>query len=546
MAEAVDETRRQLLADPKAYIDRNQWMRLLQDYGSSMSEDQRKELEDAIAAKKKKNFKERIHHGDRLYPELYELAKMLFITYNHDDRAGKWFTKLPKNPSDAVHRMGRWIAANRTKVSLPDVHLHQDADLTDVMKMDGFEVNEVFYYLPQSLALTHFFGIWGVNMDALMKPEVDDVLRLTGILLTDEQMRDYIPDILGKRRNESGWQPLDAAPSRAKAAWALLLRKFIDEEVNVTLPDEFLAEDMQQKVDAKVGEGFYNRSAAFNPNNGDRMKLAWSETRLKSVLQVGVSSYEKMMVKYQKGTGGGPGAPQNFVDWQNRHESHIINYTNQKESEFYLTVVFMRDKQHNFPLKPSSGPMPPGVGIEDEDFGDTGGETNTPQHANTSTTQSRSDKRNKPTAGTDISSAIKQLTSARQKTTNDLIKALVNGETSAEKSTSDKQYEMVGRISDMRKAIKESENDIKESKAKRSRIEEKYADNPQKKRKNVKKINDEIKQQEMVRETLKTTMMQYTTELRRLNGEDNNGNDDSDCSDNNSSGGSSSEDSSIE
>jgi hypothetical protein len=411
------------------------------------------------------------------------------------------------------------------------------------MKMDGFEVNEVFYYLPQGLALTHFFGIWGVNMDALMKPVVDDVLRLTGILLTEEEMRDYIPDILGKRRNESGWQPLDAASSRAKAAWALLLRKFIDDEVNIALPDEFLAEDMQEKVDAKVGEGFYNNNATFNPNNGDRTKLAWNETRLKSVLQVGVSSYEKMMVKYQKGTGGGPGAPQNFIDWQNRHESYIVNYTNQKESEFYLTVVFMWDKQHNFPLKPSSGPMLPGVGIEDEDFGDTFGETNTPQPANTSTTQSRSDKRNKPSAGADISSAIKQLTTARQKSTTDLIKALVNGETSAEKSTSDKQYEMVGRISDMRKAIKESENDINESKAKRRRIEEKYADDPRKKGKKVKKINYEIKQQEIVRETLKTTMMQYTKELRRLNDEDNNGNDDSDCSDGNSS---SSEDSTIE
>ena len=64
-----------------------------------------------------------------------------------------------------------------------------------------------------------------------------------------------------------------------------------------------------------------NAHAPFNPNNADRMKLTWNETRLKSVLQFGLSSYEKMMTKYQKGTGGGPGAPQNFVDWQNRHRS---------------------------------------------------------------------------------------------------------------------------------------------------------------------------------------------------------------------------------
>jgi hypothetical protein len=60
---------------------------------------------------------------------------------------------------------------------------------------------------------------------------------------------------------------LDAAPSRAKAAWTLLLQKFINEEVTVELPDEFLSEDMQVEVDAKAGERFYNTHATFNPNN---------------------------------------------------------------------------------------------------------------------------------------------------------------------------------------------------------------------------------------------------------------------------------------
>jgi hypothetical protein len=66
----------------------------------------------------------------------------------------------------------------------------------------------VFYYLPQSLALTHFYGLWGVNMDALMKPTVEDVLRIIGVLLTDEEMQDYIPDIISRdvtRVNGNFW-----------------------------------------------------------------------------------------------------------------------------------------------------------------------------------------------------------------------------------------------------------------------------------------------------------------------------------------------------
>jgi hypothetical protein len=38
MSEAVDETRRQLLADPKAFLHRDKWMSLLQDYGQPLNE----------------------------------------------------------------------------------------------------------------------------------------------------------------------------------------------------------------------------------------------------------------------------------------------------------------------------------------------------------------------------------------------------------------------------------------------------------------------------------------------------------------------------
>lgn len=193
-----------------------------------------------------------------------------------------------------------------------------------------------------------------------------------------------------------------------------------------------------------------------------------------------------MMTMYQKGTGGGPGAPQNFVDWQNCHGSYIVNYTNQKESEFYLTVVFMWDKKHNFPLKPSSGPMLPGVGVEDEKI--VIDEFNSPQRGNASTSHTRSDKHNGQRY-----LICNQTAYQCPSSTSELIKAPVNGKASAKTSTSDKQYELVGRISGMRKEIKESENDINDLKVKRNRIEETYKDYPDKKQKKLKNINDEIK-----------------------------------------------------
>ena len=326
---SVDETKRQLLADPKAFVDNQQWITLIQDLGEPLTQKERHGLNEARAKSKKKSFKERILADDRLHSNLYKLAKMLYHTYNLDDKGGKWFKNLPKNPSEPVHKIGKWLASNRTKVRRPDIHSHQSTDLTEAMRLDGFKDRKVYYYLPQREALSYFFSIWGVKMDDLMRPTVDDKVRLLGILLTIEEMREYIPDILSKRRGDTGWRAMDAATGLSRAAWPLLLEKFIDEEVNITLPVEFFGDDMRREVDAKAGDGFYNLHSEFDPNNIERMKLPWNETWIKIVLKEARTAYEKMMTKYQKGTGGGPGAPENFVDWRNRHESYILDYTDQ-------------------------------------------------------------------------------------------------------------------------------------------------------------------------------------------------------------------------
>jgi hypothetical protein len=98
MSEAVDETRRQLLADHKAFLHKDKWISLLQDYGQPLNETERKHLDDAISSGRKKSFKEHILHGDRLYSDIYRLAKLLYYTYKLDDKGGKWFMKLLQKP----------------------------------------------------------------------------------------------------------------------------------------------------------------------------------------------------------------------------------------------------------------------------------------------------------------------------------------------------------------------------------------------------------------------------------------------------------------
>lgn len=149
------------------------------------------------------------------------------------------------------------------------------------------------------------------NYENLMKPTVDDKLRLLGIMLTIEEVREFIPDIIGKRRSENGWRPLDDAASRALAAWALLFTKFIDAEVQVKFPEEW----SHRFIERAGIENFYEQHGTVNPNNVDRMKLPWTQKLLKSVLKDSWEEYKEVRRVYITSTGGGPGALGNFADW---------------------------------------------------------------------------------------------------------------------------------------------------------------------------------------------------------------------------------------
>ena len=122
----------------------------------------------------------------------------------------------------------------------------------------------------------------------------------------------------------------------------------------------------------------------------------------------------------------------------------------------------------------------------------------------------------------DFSSALDRLTSARQQSTTQLLKAINliidrDSDDTNNKIYHDEQFKVVSRISDMRKAVKESEKELDALKNKRSRIERKYAGNELKKSKKIHNINKEIEDEKKVRKSLKNTLMQYRGRLENLN-----------------------------
>ena len=487
---------------------------MIQDAGTEMTDEQKGQVQ----AKPKKRFTRKIRLADRLHPDLYKLAEMFHAIFEQDDRGGKWFTKLPSNRSDCLHKIGTWIAENRTRVARADFHTHQSNDLKALLTDESYKDKDVLYYLSQKDLITKFFEEWGETQKDLFKPQTDDILRLLGIMLTCEEVREFIPDILGKRRSMRGRHNIDSAVSRANAAWAILVPKFIDEEVVVTFPAKWKHDDFIQRINERAEvEDFYATHGTFNPNNIERMKLPWTKKLLEEVLKVGRGHYEEMMVTYTEGTGGGPGAPENFADWKERDESYILKYTPQQAAMLYLTIVFMWDKTHDFPLKPAVGKM--NEGREDEQYdGDGGGgddDFTTPVPpaggGKQGTTGGKGDAQ--------IASAIENMNTQRQKLM-DTLMGNVDGGNATNETRTDKQHKLVIQMKETREEIKEVKNELDELNAKRKLYEEKYANNPNKKKRKLKKISNESKLYQSMHATLKTTLLQYGKELKHLNESD--------------------------
>ncbi len=500
--ETVEDICQKMLADSRVFIKKERYLELLQDMGDDLTEKEKQKLKKSPQAK----IMKKILHNNRTFKDLYALSGLVYIKLDNESYGGQYFPRLTTTKSNGVHAIGLFLAKNRLRVTRGDFQTHQNVEFQAMLKMDQFKDKDVVYYYSQRELLQHCFRKWGVDFSATLKPEVDDKLRLLGILLTMEEMREYIPDILNKRRGEKGWQSLDAATGRARAAWDRILRLFCNEKVVIVLPVKWNNDEFKARVNARANDPhFYDKHGNFNPNNKDRIKLPWDKTSLKSVLHDGQGDYEGMMKVYTMGTGGGSGAPEDFADWWNRDESWIMNYTPQQVKDLYLAIIFMWDKIHNFPFSPPCQKMPPDCIREDEGRID-GGSNPIPI---ASAPKSKGDSV--------LAHFMTEMTSQRKETTKQLINAMRGKEESVQETDSAERAAIVKRITEARETKVKFEEDLVLYRKRRNKTEQKYADNAEKKAKKLKPLDKDIGMCKSMIKGLKSTLVKYNEELNALN-----------------------------
>jgi hypothetical protein len=269
--------------------------------------------------------------GSFFYASIYQLAAELYDRMNSCRTEA--FPHLPKTSSKTatIHKIGLWIANKRIRYERADIHnLGSEVGFIEFIQSPTYESHIHFFVLTQTSMWEHLFHLYRVK-GKQKAVTVDDKVPVAGIIFR-EDMRSFIPDMIGILRASSARAVLDAASGR--------------------------------KLYAK-----------FNPNNQTRMVLDWTPSDVSSIFAKVLSEYNTAMEKYTKGTGGGSGSHAMFAVWDEaRSEQHkqwkersvgwIAQYAGQM-SMLYLGVVLMWDAEFGYIFHARKDSMPDDCMIDD-------------------------------------------------------------------------------------------------------------------------------------------------------------------------------------
>ena len=177
--------------DKSLYIEAEKWFDMLQDPGADVTQKQRSDIDEKTAQKgaKKKRFTRAIIHNYKLYPKLYMLSQDIYSLLQA--KKEDYFEKMGTKGTSTIHGIGEWIAANRRLISRADIYSEGIGDdLLQLATGPKHGASGELYFLSQSKLLTHAKAKWGSTVEDVMKPTINDKLRLAMLLFHEDPTKE--------------------------------------------------------------------------------------------------------------------------------------------------------------------------------------------------------------------------------------------------------------------------------------------------------------------------------------------------------------------
>ena len=180
------------LSDVSIYLPQERWFKLLQDKGREMTEIEAVTYPPNDCKVKTRN----INHGRCFYPDLYKLAEEVFKLF--DTKRDIHFQQLPKErqKTATIHAIGKTIASHRVFYLRNDLNNNKQG-FDDFILSAKYAACDGFYILTQAALIDVILQRYGGD-ESQRRATTNDKIHVAGILITDEEMREYLPDLTGK------------------------------------------------------------------------------------------------------------------------------------------------------------------------------------------------------------------------------------------------------------------------------------------------------------------------------------------------------------
>ena len=259
------------------------------------------------------------------YPRLWKLVGKLFKKWKqcHWEHPKKY-----TNGTVFKQKVVRFIVRDRKYIEKNDMPAYDSAIFNNMYP--HFE--KVFYY-PLKEFEDFAKDTWMLDVAKAEKDQdatFNDVLRLFGVALKSDNRDELNLLNTGKcyLRKDS-----DSPLGRTGSIFFRFSEQFNDS--GIVISDPTRAVHLQTYPD-------------INLNLPDRICIQRDHVWLSNLYLRNLKDYRRAMHKWKQGTGGGPGAPEHYADWNTRDDWTFSAYGGHKGD--MLAYIYMLDKDAGFPL----------------------------------------------------------------------------------------------------------------------------------------------------------------------------------------------------
>ena len=107
------------------------------------------------------------------------------------------------------------------------------------------------------------------------------------------------------------------------------------------------------------------QDGTLDPNDLSRIKIHRTVQWVDKTWADSLKEYGKAMKMWKSGTGGGPGAPENYADWRTRSDEEFAKYSKSDDKGDWLAYMYMLDKRAGFIFNIKNEPAPSSTVTED-------------------------------------------------------------------------------------------------------------------------------------------------------------------------------------